>query len=254
MGTGRSVAWPSVKVDLVGQQPDAGRRGVLTAMAALTAAAIPGVSSAASFVEKAPASGGGLPTSTGAESAKSMMTVRSAMAPAADWKQHLLRGERSIRMRREGVTASIRYCTADGILDLGEYQRACHMLRDVRANKLHPMDPRLLDVLCGIQRWMSFNGLDAVIQIQSGFRTAATNSSTEGAAKNSMHLVGKAADIVIPGVRSAVVGAMVKEFNGGGGTGIYLSRGFVHVDTGAARSWVSNDRRARKPTSARGRP
>ena len=165
--------------------------------------------------------------------------------PAKDWKAYLLSGERSILMGRDGPARRIRYCGSDGLMDASGYEAACHLLRDVRANRMAMMDPRLLDVLCGIQRWMEYNGRSCTIEVTSGFRTAQTNGSTEGAARNSMHLYGKAADIIIPGASSALVGAMVRQFNNNGGTGIYLARGFVHVDTGAARTWISAAPRAR---------
>ena len=117
------------------------------------------------------------------------------------------------------------------------------LLRDVQAGKMMAMDPRLLDLLCGIQRWMIVNGRTSVIEILSGFRTFFTNGATEGSAKNSMHLDGKAADLHIPGVSSADLGEMARLFNRAGGTGIYLNRGFVHVDTGTARTWISTSRR-----------
>jgi len=140
----------------------------------------------------------------------------------------------------------VRYCTADGHLDREGYGIACLLLRDVRAGKMCPIDPRLLDILCGLQRWAEYNDRSAVIQLLSGFRTLATSSSTEGAAMNSMHLYGRAADIVFEGMPSGLLGAMVRSFNDQGGTGIYLNRGFVHVDTGAARSWVSTERSKRR--------
>lgn len=167
---------------------------------------------------------------------------QAAISEEGDWRAYLLQGERSILMRRGGAAQTVRYCTKDGLLDMAGYQEACMLLRDVKAGKMMAMDPRLLDVLCGMQRWMDYNGRSSVIEITSGFRTLATNGASEGAAKNSMHLVGKAADIVIPGVSSAVLGAMAKQFNGAGGVGIYLNRGFVHVDTGAARIWISSAR------------
>jgi uncharacterized protein YcbK (DUF882 family) len=166
--------------------------------------------------------------------------------PAKDWRAYLLSGERSIVMGRDGPARRIRYCTSDGLMDASGYEAACHLLRDVQANRMAMMDPRLLDVLCGIQRWMEYNGRSCNIEVTSGFRTLQTNVSTEGAARNSMHLYGKAADIVIPGASSALVGAMVRQFNSNGGTGIYLARGFVHVDTGAARTWVSSAPRTRR--------
>lgn len=169
-------------------------------------------------------------------------------APAVvtpDWRRSLLVGERSILMRRDGATHRIRYCTKDGLLDRDGYAMACFLLRDVKAGKLTVMDPGLLDLLCGMQRWAQFNGYEALIQLLSGFRSKGTNDAllAEGAAMNSLHLVGKAADIVIEGFDGAKLGAMAKVFNAEGGTGIYINRGFAHIDTGASRSWISESRR-----------
>jgi uncharacterized protein YcbK (DUF882 family) len=158
---------------------------------------------------------------------------------ALDWKEVLLAGDRSLRMRRDGTVATVRYARRDGSLDLNCYIVACHLLRDVRADKTVQIDPELLDVLCGIQRWMEFNGSPSTIEITSGFRTARTNDAAEGSRRHSMHLYGKAADIIVPGASSALIGDMVRRFNHEGGTGIYSDRGFVHVDTGSARSWVA---------------
>lgn len=155
-----------------------------------------------------------------------------------DWKQVLLAGARSITMRRDGPAVAVRYRDREGRLDRDGYFAACYLLRDVRAGRTVQIDPELLDVLCGIQRWMEFNGKSSTIEITSGYRTVKTNDSAEGSGRHSMHLYGKAADIVVPGAPSTVIGAMVQRFNNEGGTGIYLGKGFVHVDTGSARSWI----------------
>ena len=158
---------------------------------------------------------------------------------AADWRQLLLAGERSITMRRGGPTTAVHYGNGDGTLDRDGYLAACYLLRDVRAERMVQIDPHLLDVLCGIQRWMEFHGRSSTIEITSGYRTIKTNDSAEGSGRHSMHLFGKAADIVVPGASSNLIGAMVQRFNNEGGTGIYLGKGFVHVDTGSARTWVT---------------
>ena len=129
---------------------------------------------------------------------------------ALDWKDVLLAGDRTILMRREGPTQRVRYADSNGRLDRDGYFTACHLLRDVRADRTVQIDPELLDVLCGIQRWMEFNGKLSTIEITSGFRTLATNQSAEGAARQSMHLYGKAADIIVPGAPSAMIGTMVQ--------------------------------------------
>ncbi len=170
-----------------------------------------------------------------------------------DWRNVLLAGDRSILMRRDGPAVRVRYGNGDGSLDRDGYFAACHLLRDVRAQRTVQIDPELLDVLCGIQRWMEFNGKLSTIEITSGFRTITTNDSAEGSARQSMHLYGKAADIIVPGASSSVIGAMVSRFNDAGGTGIYPGLQFVHVDTGAPRTWVGGRSPAAAPRRRRRR-
>ena len=91
----------------------------------------------------------------------------------------------------------------------------------------------------------------ATIEITSGYRTLKTNDASEGSARHSMHLYGKAADIIVPGAPSTLIGDMVRRFNNEGGTGIYLGRGFVHVDTGSARAWVAGTLHPTRRVAAR---
>lgn len=226
------------------------RRGFLSAAAALLATTT-GPAFGQTLIQDTANAGFGFSRPQTSEVAASAPAAPTAAAsqPAAqavsDWRRFLLQGERVISMRRDGATQRVRYCSDDGLLDRQGYAQACLLLRDVHANVLFPMDPRLLDVLCGLQRWAAYNGHAAIIQVNSGFRSKSTNANTEGAMRNSMHLYGRAADIVLEGFTSALLGAMVLEFNRQGGTGIYLGRGFVHVDTGPARSWVSSAPRRR---------
>jgi uncharacterized protein YcbK (DUF882 family) len=233
------------------------RRGFLAAVASAVASSA-GPAFGQTLIQDTPSSDVGFAREkldTGGEGvpghAVPQQVVREAGKPTqapeiADWRKFLISGERSILMRRDGAAQRVRYATSDGQLDRQGYGMACLLLRDVRAGKVYPMDPRLLDILCGLQRWAEYNGRTAVIQVLSGFRTPATNNSVEGAALRSMHLHGRAADIVFEGMSSGLLGAMVRSYNNQGGTGIYLNRGFVHVDTGAARSWVSTERSKRR--------
>ena len=112
-----------------------------------------------------------------------------------------------------------------------------HILRDFRNDETKIMAPELLDLLYRIN-----TVIDArqPFHIISGYRSPATNAMlaarSNGVAKHSMHLDGKAADIRVPGreliqVRRAAL--MLR----GGGVGYYPNSDFVHVDVGRARQW-----------------
>lgn len=124
----------------------------------------------------------------------------------------------------------------DGRLDPRGYRQVCELMKDHRQDAAYAMDPRLLDLLCAMQAWVAYYGFHDPIQVNSGYRTRKTNSGLEGAARNSMHLYGKAADIVFPGLPTKYVGQLAQRY-AGGGVGFYYSSGFVHVDTGRLRTW-----------------
>lgn len=123
----------------------------------------------------------------------------------------------------------------------GEYQRdgyrdVCYLLRDVKANQTVAMDPVLLDILRGIQGWFEAAGIQRPIVLNSGYRSVRTNNATEGAARTSQHVAGKAADIWIPDVPADYL-ARLATYLQGGGVGFYPSKEFIHVDSGRLRSW-----------------
>lgn len=116
------------------------------------------------------------------------------------------------------------------------YRQLCWLLKDHRQDEAIAIDPRLFDLLCAMQAWVGYYGYKDPIQINSGYRTARTNSRLEGAARNSMHLYGKAADVVFPGLPASYINQLAQRY-AGGGVGFYPSSGFVHVDTGRQRVW-----------------
>ena len=67
------------------------------------------------------------------------------------------------------------------------------------------------------------------VRITSGYRSHAYNAKV-GGVKNSYHMKGMAADIVIDGVKSKEV-AQYAETIGCGGIGWYEARNFTHIDT-----------------------
>jgi uncharacterized protein YcbK (DUF882 family) len=127
---------------------------------------------------------------------------------------------------------------ADGQLVEEEYNRLCWFLRDNHVDKMVAMDQVLLDVLNGIQGFYRLNGWNYPIVVNSGYRSLQTNNRlrSEGAAKNSMHLYGKAVDIYMPGAPVGDVARLGLHFKQGG-VGFYPGKGFVHIDTGNLRTW-----------------
>jgi uncharacterized protein YcbK (DUF882 family) len=125
---------------------------------------------------------------------------------------------------------------ADGAISNEGYARISHFLRDIRANKSVYMDPRLLDLICAVQGYMSHYGFKKPLLINSGYRSPETNAKLEGAARHSMHMRGRAIDFSMPGVPSNYMGALASHYQGGG-VGFYPGQGFTHLDTGSVRYW-----------------
>lgn len=147
---------------------------------------------------------------------------------------------RELWLRRQGTKDEVRVVYwKDGKLLSEGYWAACALLRDVRANVMTAIDPTVLDVLRGISGYYQAWNWPHPIVATSGYRTAGTNNrlSKEGAAKNSMHLYGKAVDLFIPGIPAKDVGKL-GQYLQQGGVGFYPGRGFTHLDTGKLRSWT----------------
>lgn len=123
----------------------------------------------------------------------------------------------------------------NGVLVPDGYSLLCYLLRDVRAEQVTSIDPKLLHLLFGMQAWMRACGIRQPLRIASGYRTAQTNANTEGAAIHSQHRFGKAVDFAVAGIPSAVLAKLAQRFTAGG-VGVYPT--FVHVDTGPVREWT----------------
>lgn len=115
-----------------------------------------------------------------------------------------------------------------------------HVLRDFRTGDVHPIEPKLLDVLVAVSGKV---GRQSPLQVISGYRSPATNAAlhaaSDGVATHSLHMEGKAIDIRIAGVdlsRLRDAGLSL----GLGGVGYYPSSDFVHMDVGRVRRWVGS--------------
>jgi uncharacterized protein YcbK (DUF882 family) len=111
------------------------------------------------------------------------------------------------------------------------------LMRDHRAERMTTMDLDLYDLLFHIQ---SRAGSKKPVYIMSGYRSQQTNlllaQEGVGVAENSLHLVGKAADIHIERMRLSDVRRIAVALKAGG-VGTYPRGNFLHVDTGRVRFW-----------------
>ena len=125
----------------------------------------------------------------------------------------------------------------DGSFGANPMQRIATLLRDFRSGEVHPIDPALLDILRDAAAAL---GADPVFDVISGFRSPQTNemlrSRSGGVAVRSLHMEGRAIDVRLGDVRSADLAGRALEL-ARGGVGFYARGDFVHLDTGAVRSW-----------------
>ncbi|ARE85441.1 Tat (Twin-arginine translocation) pathway signal sequence domain protein [Roseovarius sp. EC-HK134] len=110
-------------------------------------------------------------------------------------------------------------------------------MRDWRTNQVKNIDIRTIDIMAA-----SHNLLDVSepYTLLSGYRSAQTNamlrSRSNGVARNSLHMVGEAADLRL-GSRSVSQIYRAGVACGGGGVGRYSGSNFVHMDCGPVRTW-----------------
>ncbi len=110
-------------------------------------------------------------------------------------------------------------------------------LRDYRNGEQHPIDPPLFDYLYEVARRL---GVDPVFGVISGYRSPQTNERlrerSNGVARHSLHLEGRAIDVRLEGVDCADLASGALALSRGG-VGYYRRSDFVHLDTGALRTW-----------------
>jgi uncharacterized protein YcbK (DUF882 family) len=167
----------------------------------------------------------------------SLITPAQAETASREAGVSLFGGVRTLDLYRpeSGERLTLEYMR-DGVWQEAAYSRICWLLRDVKAHDWVQMDTRIIAIMDWTQRYLAQFGYTSPLHILSGFRTLHTNSHTEGAAQNSMHLYGKAIDLQIPGLSADYLGRLFKWLCAGG-VGIYDSKDFVHVDVGNVRSW-----------------
>ena len=132
----------------------------------------------------------------------------------------------------------------DGDMIDSAYQQLCQILRDVNGKKSAAIDPKLLETLWATQAFVARLGMTKPMEILSGYRTEESNRRLREhgipAARKSLHMEGRAADIRIANLHEEVLGELIQSFRQGG-VGFYYRQsangGWIHTDTGLNRTW-----------------
>jgi len=126
---------------------------------------------------------------------------------------------------------------ADGQYQASELEAINRILRDHRTGDVARMDKNLLDLLNVLHQQMDSK---QAFQVISGYRSPKTNAAlskkSNGVARKSLHMQGKAIDIRLPDcqlsdLRKAAIDCQI------GGVGYYQKSNFIHIDTGLIRHW-----------------
>ena len=127
---------------------------------------------------------------------------------------------------------------ADGVPRPEALPHIDHLLRDHRNDATHRIATGVIDQLLGMRNALE---LTAPFHVISAYRSPATNArlaaASNGVARDSLHLTGRAIDIRVPGLALTRLHAAALALQAGG-VGFYARSDFVHLDTGRVRtSW-----------------
>lgn len=186
--------------------------------------------------------GGGLGSALGGGVLAALAGGPAEAARRSGWPLHSgLRGidQRHLWVRQAGRGEALHcpFRDAEGVPHRASVDALSWLFRDWRDDDQGLLiDIRLFDLLATVQTVLSLvEGRAVEIRLTSGYRTPERNRTIEGAAPNSQHIRGRAADIVLPGIGHGAV-ADAAEVAGAPGLGRYPD--FTHLDVGPpGRRW-----------------
>lgn len=170
---------------------------------------------------------------------KTAITATAGLLLPTEWAKAASSRERMIKMYNPHTAESLRtvYWTPDYGYIQPSIDEVSRFFRDFRQDSIKPVDIDLLNIL----HYMQSNvGINRTIELNSGYRSPATNRMlarrSKNVGKNSYHMKAMAADIAIKGFNSRQLKAIAMNLNAGG-VGIYRGANFIHVDSGPIRQW-----------------
>jgi len=112
-----------------------------------------------------------------------------------------------------------------------------YFMRDWRRDEATNIDTRTIDIMAAAHNLLDVSEPYLML---SGYRSPQTNallrSRSRGVARNSLHMLGQAADLRLSSRSVGQIFNAAKACNAGG-VGRYSSSNFVHMDCGQVRSW-----------------
>lgn len=163
----------------------------------------------------------------------------AAAVPAARFTEDGRMVLRMVSINGRG-SAEVTPQRAEGGFDEAACAQVAQVASDARTNRVHPIDRRLIEMVYEIARHFHAGQVTVV----SGYRAESRHSN---------HSLGRAIDIIVPGVRDGAVAEFARTL-GFAGVGVYPSSGFVHVDVREASFfWVDSSAPGRRTRYRRGR-
>lgn len=159
--------------------------------------------------------------------------ISSALAHTPDPVNLGGNGKLTLTRNDNGEKLTVRYRTPDGSYNAEALAKLDHIMRCSLTGREMKMSVKLIELLDAVEDKFGKKGLTLL----SGYRTFRNNGRTPGAVKHSLHMLGWAADIKIPGYSSTKVKKYGQKL-GVGGVGYYPYKGFTHLDVGRSRYWV----------------
>jgi len=153
-------------------------------------------------------------------------------------------GRLALTRQETGERITARYRNKDGSYSPGELAKVNRVMRCRLTGREIPVSIKLVEILDAVEDRFGHRGLTLL----SGYRTPTLNRQVSGAARWSMHMLGWAADIRIPGHSPAKVAAYARKL-GEGGVGCYPDAAFTHLDSGRRRHWVVRRSPALRPAA-----
>jgi uncharacterized protein YcbK (DUF882 family) len=167
------------------------------------------------------------------EDSETYVFISSAMARTPEPVNLGGNGKITLIRSDNGEKLTARYRLPDGSYDAEALARLDHHMRCSLTGRETRMSVKLIELLDAVEDRFGKKGLTLL----SGYRTPKNNGRTSGSVRHSLHMLGWAADIKIPGYSSA----RVKKYGQkvwAGGVGYYPHKGFTHLDVGRVRYWV----------------